>query len=143
MQKLISFKLASKLLLFIYVFFMVYHLVLIIGAGFFGFIPLDIVWGGTIKNQASLIELELLSLIIMGVCLFLTLVKSKYIRIKQLKLVAHYFMWLAVAYFLFNTWGNLFAKTILEKSFSILTLLISLFSLRLALDREYKQNIIN
>ncbi len=136
MKNLISFKIASNFLLLIYCLLIVFHLLMIIGAGFYNFIPIDIVWGGKIKDQAQLINFELIALFVSSICLILTIIKIKYKKNNKLKKVSHYFMWLAFAYFLINTLGNILATTNFEKSLAIVTILISLFSLRLALEKE-------
>ena len=133
MNKLLSFKVTSIATITIYVALLIFHLSLIIFAGILSIIPYDIVWGGRMGTQGQLIFFELLSFLIIALCLFLTLVKSKIIKINK---IAHYAMWLFFAYFLLNTFGNILSKTIFEKSFAVVSILLSLLSLRLALEKE-------
>lgn len=138
MKNLISFKFASSVSILVYGFLLIFHIALIIGAGLFDFIPIDIVWGGKMENQAQLIMFELVALFVILLCLFLTLVKTEHIKIQKLYKVSHYSMWFFFAYFLLNTAGNLASKTSFEKSMSIATILLSVCALRLALEKKVK-----
>lgn len=136
MKNLISFKFASSVSILVYGFLLIFHIALIIGAGLFDFIPIDIVWGGKMENQAQLIMFELVALFVILLCLFLTLVKTEHIKIVKLYKASHYSMWFFFAYFLLNTVGNLASKTSFEKSMSIATILLSVCALRLALEKK-------
>lgn len=136
MKSLISFKFASSASILIYSLLLIFHIALIIGAGIFEFIPIEIVWGGKMKDQEQLIVFEFIALIVVLLCLFLTLVKTGHIKIAKLYKTSHYSMWFFSTYFLLNTVGNLAAKTNFEKSMSIATILLSVCALRLALEKK-------
>lgn len=136
MKSLISFKFASSASIVVYSLLLAFHVIIIIGAGFFEFIPIEIVWGGKMKDQEQLIVFEFIALIVVLLCLFLTLVKTGHIKVAKLYKASHYSMWFFFAYFLLNTVGNLAAKTDFEKSMSIATILLSICALRLALEKK-------
>ena len=136
MSKILNFKLASIATITIYGALLIFHLSLIIFTGLLSIIPYDIVWGGKMESKEQLIFFELLSFLIIALCMFLTLIKSKYLKISKLNKIAHYAMWLFSAYFLLNTLGNILAKTIFEKSFAVISILLAILSLRLALEKE-------
>lgn len=136
MLKRINYNFAVSLLLLIYGAMILFHFVIIIGAGIFDFIPLNIVWGGNLESKKQLLNFEIISLIVMVLCFWLTLIKANLLKIKYMYSLAHYFMWLAFAYFLLNTVGNLLAQTFFEKLFAIPAIMISVLSLRLALQKK-------
>ena len=143
MKRIISFQFAAKASLVIYVIFIIFHLAVISGILFFNFVPLDYLWGGRMQNREELLSFEIISLIIQSLCLFLTLIKARFLHISQLESVAHVGMWVLFAIFLLNTVGNILAKTNFEKMFSFITGMLALLTLRLALEKrsdQYRQN---
>lgn len=136
MKNLISFKFASSVSILVYSLFLIFHIVLLIGAGILDLIPINIIWGGRLETKQQLIELEIVALLVLLLCLFLTLIKTGHIKVAKLSSVSHYSMWFFFAYFLLNTVGNLASKTSFEKSMSAFTILLSICALRLALERK-------
>jgi len=135
LKKLVSYKTASKICVISYGILLIFHLFLIIGGGFLDFIPIDIVWGGSIASKDQFIKLEMISLAVLILCLFITLIKARYLKLAKLYPVSHYAMWLLFAYFLFNTLGNIMAKTLFENAMAIIAITLSLSTLRLALEK--------
>ena len=131
MKKLIPFKTAANINLIIFGLFVIFHVLVILGVT-----PQNIVWGGRLTSREELIQYEVLSIVLMSVCILITLWKAKYLPFK-LRIIPTIGMWLLVPLFLFNTVGNIFAVTLFEKLvFTPMTILLALFSLRLAIGKE-------
>jgi hypothetical protein len=88
-------------------------------------IPYQLIWGGRLKNDVEMYVFESVSILIN---LFLSLVlcmKGNYISYKFSNKFITIVLWFFVILFAANTLGNLFAKTSLEKTFALLTLILS------------------
>ncbi|MBN2542928.1 hypothetical protein JXI42_08685 [bacterium] len=136
MKKLISFKFAAKASLVIYGLFILFHFAIILGILFFNFVPIDYLWGGRMQTGEQLLVFEIISLLVQIICMFLTLIKAGYFKIPRMAIIAHVGMWILFALFLLNTIGNIFAKTVFEKSLAIVTAALAVFALRLALEKK-------
>ena len=135
-KRIISFQLAAKASLIIYGIFIIFHLAVILGILFFNFVPIDYLWGGRMQTREQLLAYEIISLLIQFICLILTLIKAKYLKLSKVETVAHIGMWVLFAIFLLNTAGNIFAKTIFEKMFAFVTAVLAILTLRLALEKR-------
>ena len=132
---------AANSALTVYGLFFLFHLLIILGILFFNFVPVKYLWGGQMETKEQLLVFEIISLLIQSLCIFLTLIKSKYINLPKLMSIADIGMWVLFILFLINTVGNMFAKTLFEKlAFTPVTALLSFFSLRLALEKDSKNN---
>lgn len=132
MKKFISFELAANASLVLYGIFFIFHLLVLAGI-----IPLNIIWGGRIKNRNDLIVFEVFSIVLLFICILLTLLRTKYVNHAKFKTITQIGMWFLFALFLLNTVGNLFAITLIEKiAFTPITALLSFFALRLALGKD-------
>jgi len=130
MKKLISFIVAANANLIILGLFVIFHVLVIFGAT-----PQNIVWGGRLTSRQELVQYEMLSIVLMSVCILITLWKANYIPLK-LRIIPNIGIWLMVALFLFNTVGNIFAVTLFEKLvFTPMTIILALFSLRMAIEK--------
>ncbi len=76
MKKFISVKTAANASLIIYALFFIFHLFIIIGI-----IPYNIVWGGRIQNRGDLFIFEIISLTILSIFIFFTMIKVGYLNI--------------------------------------------------------------
>lgn len=132
----ISFPLAAKVNSGIFGCLILFHLGIVAGILFFNYVPTDFLWGGRIQSREQFILFEGISLIIQTICLFLTLIKAGYLRLERLENIAHLGMWILFALFALNTAGNILAKTTFEKAFTVVTIILALFSLRLALEKN-------
>ena len=84
-------------------------------------IPYDVTWGGRLENDQEMYVFETVSIILNLLLLLAVYIKREpESTILPMKLV-NGILWGFLILFALNTVGNLFAKTILEKSFSILT----------------------
>lgn len=136
MKKIISFRLAVRLILLVFGTLIIFHLAIITGIIMFNYAPVDYIWGGRMETKAQLLQFEIISLLILTVCVFLVLVKAKRAYLPGLMGIASVGMWLLFVLFILNTVGNLVAKTTFEQYFAIVTLLLAFLSLRLALERN-------
>ena len=127
---------ASKASIIIYGLLLLFHLVIITGAGIVDYITVDIVWGGRIETKEQLVILETISFLAVLLCLFLTMIKTGYLKIKCLSAISHYSMWILSIYFLLNTVGNITADTFFEKSLALISAALSILSFRLAMEKR-------
>jgi hypothetical protein len=136
MRKLISFKRAAQLSLFLFGLFILFHLSVIMGIVFFNYVPVDFLWGGKMETREQLLGFEIISLFVMVLCCIIVLIKSEWIRIPKLKGAAGIALWILVVLFALNTIGNIYAKTTFEKSLAIITVMLAILCLRLALGKD-------
>ena len=136
MKRIISFQFAATGSIVIYGVFIFFHFAIILGILFFNFVPIDYLWGGRLQSREQFLVFEIISLLIQSICLFLTLIKAKYLKLSKLETVAHVGMWILFGIFLLNTVGNVFAKTYFEKMFAFVTAILAILTLRLAIDKR-------
>jgi hypothetical protein len=85
-------------------------------------IPYDITWGGRLQNDQEMYVFETTSIAINLFLIWILLMKGDFVTYKFSIKVIHIILWIFVAVFALNTIGNIFAKTLLEKAFTLLTL---------------------
>jgi hypothetical protein len=85
-------------------------------------IPYDITWGGRLQNDQEMYVFETASIIINLFLIWILLMKGDFVTYKFPVRVIHVILWIFVVVFALNTVGNIFAKTLLEKAFTLLTL---------------------
>lgn len=136
MKKLISFRFAAQFNTVVFGLLSVFHLAIIIGITAFGFAPLDFLWGGKMETESQLLNFEVMSLATAIVALIFTMIRAGYIGAPRLLRLTQFIMWMLFVLFLLNTLGNILAETVFEKTFAIVTALLSLFSLRMALEKN-------
>ncbi len=96
---------------------MVFHFLIL-----FKVIPYDITWGGRLKSDEEMYLFEGVSIALNGILLLLLLMKGRFIgSVKSFKFI-NFTLWVFLVLFILNTIGNLFAETIFEKFFAIITL---------------------
>ena len=138
MKKRISFKLAVQLSQVLFGLLVLFHLAVIFGILVLDFVPIDFLWGGRVESKEQLLSYEIISLVVIALCLFIVLVRSERIRIPSLLGVARVGLWILCFLFILNTVGNLLARTTFETSFAIVTALLSILCLRLAIEPTNK-----
>jgi hypothetical protein len=84
-------------------------------------IPYNIAWGGRLTNDSEMYVFETISILINVFLSIILLMKDNIIKYKFSNKVINVFLWTFFAIFVLNTVGNIFAKTIFEKYFAILT----------------------
>ncbi|MFN7259374.1 MAG: hypothetical protein ACK5TU_05710 [Cyclobacteriaceae bacterium] len=85
-------------------------------------IPYDITWGGRLQNDQEMYVFETTSIAINLFLIWILLMKGDFVQYKFPVKVIHVILWIFVVVFTLNTVGNIFAKTLLEKAFTLLTL---------------------
>lgn len=136
MKGIIDFNNAVRITLVLAGVMIVFHLSILMGILIFDFAPVDYLWGGRMETSAQLLTFELISLLISALFFVLILIKSNRINLPALNGVVHIAMWLFFILFLFNTVGNLIAKTTFEKFFALVTGLLALFVLRIVIEKK-------
>jgi hypothetical protein len=63
-----------------------------------------------------------------------TPIRAEYLRLERLANIAHIGMWVLFGIFALNTVSNVLAKSTFEKAFTVVTIILALFSLRLAVE---------
>ena len=129
MKKIISEFAASKSLLAALSAIMLFHVLVIINV-----IPYEIIGGGRARNRGEIINLELISIIVNAIMIFVVLIRTGPVRLFISGRWLRILFCLMFAFFLLNTLGNLFSINQIEKFiFTPLTLFLSFCSLWLAL----------
>lgn len=102
-----------------------------------GLIPFEIVWGGRLKTQGEMLKFEAASIFINLVMLGLVSLKAGLLKAPVSPFFIRVSLWAMFGLFLMNMLGNLASLNTFEKLvFTPLTLLLALFSLRLALSNS-------
>lgn len=114
----------------------VFHLSIILGMVIFDFAPVAYLWGGRMETSAQLLQFEIVSLVVALLFAVLLLIKAGRINFPTLNGVAHVAMWLFFILFLFNTVGNVIAKTNFEKSFALITGLLAFLLWRIISEKK-------
>ncbi|UOQ70108.1 hypothetical protein [Hymenobacter cellulosilyticus] len=132
MKTVLSARVAAHGILLILTLVVLFHLLVLTGV-----IPFDIVWGGRLKSFQEMLQFETVSIGLNLLMLVVAGIAAGRLRVRVSRLLLKGALWLMTGLFLLNTVGNLLAHTDLERLvFTPLTLLLALFSLRLALERE-------
>jgi len=130
-KKIISESAAAKSLLALLSAIMLFHVLVIINV-----IPYEIIWGGRIRNRRELINLELISIIVNAIMIFVVLIRTRMVGFSIRRRWMRLLFWMMFAFFLLNTLGNLVSLNQVEKFiFTPITLFLSFCSLRLALAK--------
>lgn len=106
-----------KVLIAIYSLVIVFH-----GSILFKIVPYNITWGGRLQNDQEMYVFETTSITINLFLIWTLLMKGDFVTYKFPVKVIHIILWIFVVVFALNTVGNIFAKTLLEKAFTLLTL---------------------
>ena len=136
MKKLISERFAAIALLTLLSLFLLFHFLIMLGA-----IPFEMVWGGRLKDRSQMLRSETVSVIINFIMLAVVAIKANMIEILLPQLLLKIILWIMFVLFVLNTLGNLFSLNQFEQLvFTPVTLLLALFSLRLALSKPQTKN---
>lgn len=131
MNKIISSKTAAYTTIGIMGLTIILHTLILTGV-----IPYDITWGGRLKTHADMIRFETVSVLINITVILIVAAHMRWLPFRIDRRTTRIAMWLMVVMFSINTLGNIFAQTLMEKSFGILTLLLAICCIRLATDKE-------
>ena len=131
MKKLISVKLAGNISIVLMVLLIIFHILIMIGI-----VPYDIVWGGQIKDDVSLMKFEIFGIATSFLFLVIVLVKVDYLKFTKFRKIIKIAVWIMFVFFLLNTVGNLASGVTLEKLiFTPVTIILSVLIFRLAIEK--------
>ena len=100
-------------------------------------VPYGVVWGGRLENYSQMLLFEAISIAVNLLMLGAVAISAGMIKVKINRGLLKAALWTMFAVFLLNTIGNLLSNNETEKLiFTPLTLLLALFSLRLAMSKE-------
>ncbi|GEO05691.1 hypothetical protein AAE02nite_33550 [Adhaeribacter aerolatus] len=134
MNNLDTTRIAATGMLIILSLIILFHLLVMVGI-----IPYDMVWGGRLKNSAQMLSFEAISILLNLIMLAVVGIKAGVFKVNIHRTIIQVALWAMFGLFLLNTLGNLLSQNELEKLiFTPLTLLLAVFSLRLALSKEPK-----
>lgn len=88
-------------------------------------VPYKIAWGGRLKSDSQMYVFEILSILINLFLSWILLIKANVLSDILPPQTVDIILWVFLLLFVANTIGNLFAKTVIEKYFSLLTLLLA------------------
>lgn len=106
-----------KTLIVIYSIIIVFHSCILLKV-----IPYEMTWGGRLQNDQEMYVFETASISINLFLIWILLMKGDFVTYKFPVKVIHLILWIFVVVFALNTVGNIFAKTLLEKGFVVMTL---------------------
>lgn len=131
-MKWISEKKTGYLLLTILAGIIVFHLLVLSEV-----IPLDIVWGGRLKNSSEMVIFEIISIVINIVMLMVVCIDRGILKVKIKPGLVKGFLWIMFFLFLLNTVGNIVSNNVYERIiFTPITLLLAILSLNLAMSKK-------
>ena len=100
-------------------------------------VPYGVVWGGRLENYSQMLLFEAISIAVNLLMLGAVAISAGMVKVKINRGLLKAALWTMFAVFLLNTIGNLLSNNETEKLiFTPLTLLLALFSLRLAMSKE-------
>ena len=136
MNKLITEKLASNLVITILSLVVIFHVLILMN-----FIPYNIVWGGRIKDKSQLLRFEIISIAVNLLMLVVVLMKAKVFNVDINQKLITISLWVMAAVFMLNTIANLLSINDFERFvFTPLTMILSVFCLKLVLSRKPKES---
>ena len=132
MKSLISERFASFTLLILLSTFLVFHFLVMLGI-----IPFEIVWGGRLTSRAEMLRSETVSVLVNLIMIAIVAINAKILNVVLPHVFIKVILWLMFLLFLLNTLGNIFSLNKFEQlTFTPVTLVLSLLSLRLALEKN-------
>ena len=126
-----KFKTSIHILLGLLVAVILFHIAVIAKA-----IPYKIAWGGRLENDQEMYVFEAISILINLFLGFVLLMKASYIKFRFKKKAINIILWIFFVLFVWNTVGNLFAKTNFEKSFAVLTFIFAILIWKILKTRK-------
>jgi len=97
-----------------------FHLAILINL-----IPYEVTWGGRLKNNSEMYVFEGVSILVNLFLVSVLLIKGDYLPILIHESVLNIILWIYLSLFGLNTFGNIFAETLFEKTLSLLTLIFT------------------
>src|ERR1700709_2050593 len=110
MNKLITEKLASNIVIMVLSLVGVFHVLVLTG-----FIPYNIVWGSRIKDKSQLLRFEIVSIAVNLLMLLVVLMKAKVFNVVTNQKLITISLWIMAAFFMLTTIGNLLSMSDFER----------------------------
>jgi membrane protease YdiL (CAAX protease family) len=107
-----------KILIVISTLVLIFHVFILLKV-----IPYEITWGGRLKNDQDMYVFESFSIIVNVFFIYVLLQKGNFVKAVFSEKVVSFILWIFFALFVLNTIGNVLAKTLFEKVFTVVTLL--------------------
>ncbi len=137
MKNIVTEKFAINALLLIFSLIILFHGLVLISV-----IPFEMVWGGRLQSQQQMIPFEIVSIVLNSVMLAVVAIYAGLLKVNINRMVIRVALWCMAALFLLNTIGNSLSTNDLEKLiFTPLTLLLTLFSWRLAVQKSVARDV--
>ncbi len=131
MKNLISFKLAGKITITIIVLFIIFHILVLLGV-----VPSNIVWGGQIAEESTVMRHEILRLLVSFIFLAIIIEKLNQNKITKFKKLSNAAFWFIYIYFIITSIAKLALAVTLEKLIFIpVTVILSVLLFRLAIEK--------
>ncbi|MGZ5254857.1 MAG: hypothetical protein ACXWV4_10960 [Flavitalea sp.] len=128
MKKMLTTEFASKLIISILSFMIVFHILVMLKI-----IPTDMVWGGNIETNRQFYIMEMTSVILNLFFIFIVSVYAGFLKLSLNPVMLRMVIWTMFILFLLNSIGNLMSKNPLEAYlFTPLTILLAFFCFRIA-----------
>ena len=132
MHKLDTTRIAAQGILLVLSLMVLFHVLVMVQV-----IPYGMVWGGRLENSSQMLLFEAISIAVNLLMLGAVATSAGMVKVKINRGLLKAALWTMFAVFLLNTIGNLLSNNETEKLiFTPLTLLLALFSLRLAISKE-------
>jgi hypothetical protein len=126
-------RIATIGLLLILTLVILFHLLVVTGV-----VPFQIVWGGRLKDTSQMLVFETLSILLNLLMLLVVAIQASLVKVSLNRMTLKIAFWLMGLLFFINTIGNLVSLNSLEQVvFTPVTLLLALFSFRLAISRSH------
>lgn len=132
MKNLISFKLAGKITITIIVLFIIFHILVLLSV-----VPSNLVWGGQLTDDATLMKHEILCLIGSFIFLAIILEKLNQNKITKFKKLYNIAFWFIYVYFVICSIAKLVSAVPLERIVFIpITTILAILLFRLAIEKK-------
>ena len=132
MHKLDTTRIAAQGILLVLSLMVLFHVLVMVQV-----IPYGMVWGGRLENSSQMLLFEAISIAVNLLMLGAVAISAGMVKVKINRGLLKAALWTMFGVFLLNTIGNLLSNNETEKLiFTPLTLLLALFSLRLAMSKE-------
>lgn len=131
-RRIISFRLASNIILILNTAVIVFHVLVL-----FQILPSDIVWAGRLKTREEVVAFELTSIAINVVLIAVVIAKINGLKRGNRQWFINGTLWAFTLVFILNTVGNLTALNTLETYVATpLTFVLAICCARLALEKS-------
>lgn len=97
-------------------------------------VPYKLTWGGRLTSDSQMYIFETFSILINLFLSFILLVKANMVRDFFSSKAVDLILWIFLILFILNTLGNIFAKSKMEKWFSILTFFLAVLIFQIMRD---------